>query len=527
MSGPRANASQRDPYAMNPEDQPRAVQMKRAWDAYNGRFRGGDEQWPLLWVKGKEPNPNVIINRCGPAVDTDVAWLMGESVSITLKDAPAAAQEYIDQAWGVASDDDSSDDDKMTLLQELATNGAVCGTTYIKIVWDSESGQEYPQLVVLDSQTVRVQTDPHNCKIAICYIIEYRVPDPKGASGEMGVFRQVIRRVDPDGKSSATGIPDDDTTWEIQDYFQGARATGFEQVGPPVVWPYSWSPVEGCPHITQPNRYYGRPRITPDVIHVNEAICAVASNINKIGMRHGHPILFTVKQGSNQRSIRHEPGTILEVSSDVKAVEAHGDLANLMKFEQDLRADFDEETHVPAQAFGRIDQIPRVPQSGIAIRLGYGPLIADITKERRTYGALIRRVTQHMLELKNAVWANITVTLGWQDPLPADDLQQAQVVQAAVGMGVMSKQTAADKMNLEWDVEQANMQEEQQDALAGMARGMAVPLPPPGEPSGTGSPGQPGIAPHGQAPPINHPAAVMARQNAQMAAGHTPTPGGM
>ncbi|HEX9413820.1 MAG TPA: hypothetical protein VF916_09990, partial [Ktedonobacterales bacterium] len=211
---------QRDPYAPTPQDTKRAQDMQKALDAYGGTFHGGDAQWPLLWKEDKEPNPNVIINRCGPAVDTDVAWLFGESVGISLpKKAPKEAQDYVDQAWGVNSED-SSDDEKMSLLQELGTNGAITGTTFLKMVWDETSDQEFPQLVVLDSQTVRVQTDPHNCKIPVCYLIEYRVPDPYGQHGEQGTFRQVIKRIDPDGQDSVTGVPDDDTTWQIADYFK-------------------------------------------------------------------------------------------------------------------------------------------------------------------------------------------------------------------------------------------------------------------------------------------------------------------
>jgi len=543
MSAAAAGVTQRglrDPYAPSREDEERHQHMLRAWDAYNGRFKGGNEQWPLLWKTGKEPNPNVIINRCGPAVDTDVSWLFGESLSISLRKAPKAAQAYVDEVWGVSSDE-SSDDDKMALLQELATNGAVTGHAYLKIVWDEDGGMEYPQLAVLDSTQVRVITDPHNVKLPVCYIIEYQVPDPNSRQGAMAVFRQVIELVDPDGDVARDGsmLGDDDATWQITDYLKPANSTVFAPQGESVTWPYNWAPIDSCPHMVQANRFYGRPRLTRDVIHVNEAICMVASNINKIGLRHGHPVLYTIKGGANQRALRHEPGTIIEVSSPVQAVEAHGDLEHLMQFEEDLRADFDEETHVPAQAFGRQKDIPRTPVSGVAIRLGYGPLLADIIKERRTYGALIRRVTQHLLELKDEAWASFAVTLGWQDPLPADDLQQAQVVQAAVAVGVMSKQTAADKFGLDWEVEQARMQEEDADAMEAFNKGQgmppATPMMPPATPTTPGAPahgeqpaqgGQPGQPAAPGQPPVNHPAAVKARQQMQAAFGKAPTPGG-
>lgn len=503
--------------------------MGRAWDAYHGCFKGGNEQWPLLWKPGKEPNPNIIINRCGPAADTDVSWLMGESVSISLKEAPDDAQTYVDQVWGVSSDD-SSDDDKMSLLQELAVNGAVTGHAYLKIVWDEQT-MDYPQVVVLDSSQVRVITDPHNVKLAVCYIIEYQMPDPASREGAMGVYRQVLELVDPDGDVSRDGtlLGDTDASWQITDYFKPANSETFTPQGDPVIWPYNWAPIDSCPHMVKANHFYGRPRLTEDVIHVNEAICTVASNINKIGLRHGHPILYTIKPGANQQALRHEPGTIMQVSSDIKAVEAHGDLEHLMKQEEDLRADFDEETHVPAQAFGRQTDIPRTPVSGVAIRLGYGPLLADIKKERRTYGALIRRVTQHLLILKNVAWDDIAVELDWKDPLPADDLQQAQVTQAADAIGVISKKSAATRFGLTWEIEQKNMQDEQQAQIEAFAKGQGLPPTPPMSPTaqqpgqppapGTanqaGEPGQsPALAPQQmppQMPPVNHPAAIAQR----------------
>ena len=530
----------RDLYAATEADKRRAQAYKRAADAYDGMFHGGDPQWPLLWKTGKEPNPNIIINRCGPAVDTDVSWLMGDDVSITLGEkADKAAQEYVDAVWGVSTDD-SSDDDKMSLLQELATNGAIYGTAYLKIVWDEDDeDQEYPELCVLDSSMVRVQTEPHNAKVVRCYIIEYAVPDPTSKDGTPGMFRQVIEVQDADNDHDTEGDNDADAYWTITDYFRTARQGVFLQVGKPRIWPYTWAPIEACAHIQKPNSFYGRPRITPDVIHVNEAICTIASDINKIGIRHGHPILYTIKTGSNQRALRHEPGTIMEVSSDVKAVEAHGDLQHLMEFEEDLRADFDEETHVPAQAFGRQQDVAKLPQSGIAIKLGYLTLIADIKKERRTYGAMIRRVTKHLLEMKDKSWADYPVTLGWQEPLPTDDAAISQLVSTAKQAG-MSDHFLCNLLDVDYEQEMEYRREEQKEAMRAAMQGQgAMPGMPPmvakqigagasGQPAQTmQTTGQPSAPAPQKAPPVNSPAAVRQRQVMQAANGKKPTANGM
>jgi hypothetical protein len=186
-----------DPYKPSKEDERRANDMHRAWDAYDGIFQGGSPQWPLTWETGKEPNPNVRPNFCAPIADTDVAWLMGQSVAIKAKkitgnedgeaELPEEAQTYLDAVWGTSTDD-SSDDDKMALMQELATNGAITGNAFLKINCAIDIDKkalldpdDYPELVVLDSRHVRVRTDPHNVKLVTCYIIEYPMPDPHAA----------------------------------------------------------------------------------------------------------------------------------------------------------------------------------------------------------------------------------------------------------------------------------------------------------------------------------------------------------
>ncbi len=496
--------SERDPYAPTAAEVQRARAMRRAWDAYAGRWRGGNPQWPLLWQPGTEADPNVRTNRCGPAVDTDCSWLFGASVGVTVQDGDAEdaeaeaaeaqagepgaaaraqqlaeAQAYVDAVWGVSTDR-SSDDDRMTLLQELALQGAVTGTAFLKVVWDSAQ-MDYPELVVLDSAQVRVITAPHHAKVAVAYVVEYAVPGQMGRGDD--TYRQVHQLTARDG-TPVQRRPQPGDTWTITDFLKLAGGTLFTQVGQPQTWPFPWAAIDGCQHLVQAGGYYGRPRLTDDLITLNETLCLVASNINKIGLRHGHPVLFTVLAGAERKEMRHTPGTILEVGAPIQAVQAHGDLQHLMQFAADLRADFDESSHIPSQAFGRLHDLPRLPQSGVAIRLGYGPLLADIIKERRTYGALLRRVTRHLLALRNPAWAGYDVALGWQDPLPADDLQKAQVLQTYRSMGIVSLESAAAMAGLDWDLQQQQLREEDAEQVRAVMSGQGLPsLPPADQPT--------------------------------------------
>jgi hypothetical protein len=275
------------------------------------------------------------------------------------------------------------------------------------------------------------------------------------------------------------------------------------QTKEPEVWPFPWAPIDGCAHLMRACRYYGRPRITPDVIHLNEAIALISSNIAQVIIRHGNPVLQMVTPGSNLQVLKYQPGTIMQVPAKIEAVQAYGDIQHMLADLTDLRGNLDQVSHVPAQAFGRQDVIPRTAVSGVAIRLGYGSLLSDITKERRTYGALIRRISQRLLCLYNSDWKDAQVELTWQDPLPADDLQQAQVIQTAIAAGVMSKRTGATNMGLDWDNEQENMTEEGAAKVAGMAQGTVVPSPQMQQqnmPPSTPQPGQPAQQRPGQSP---------------------------
>jgi hypothetical protein len=96
----------------------------------------------------------------------------------------------------------------------------------------------------------------------------------------------------------------------------------------------------------------------------------------------------------------------------------------------------------------------------------------------------------------NPAWADAQVELSWQDPLPADDLQQAQVLQTLLAAGVMSKREAASNLGYDWDKMQEEITEEGQATVKGMAQGTVVPQYPPSAPQ----PGAPARQRPGQSP---------------------------
>src|SRR5215472_15190048 len=125
-------------------DQERKRQMKEAWKAYRGEFQ------PPLKVAQGQSDDNVITNSCGPIVDKGTSWLFGQPVKIEAKDAKC--QDFLDGFWG-------DDDDKMSLLSDVALNGGVCGQAFVKLI-PIQGKMKYPRVVVLDPQLVRIVTSP-------------------------------------------------------------------------------------------------------------------------------------------------------------------------------------------------------------------------------------------------------------------------------------------------------------------------------------------------------------------------------
>ena len=103
------------------DERERLDRYKRAWEAYRGELPD------TLKVKRGQPNDNVQASKCRVIVDSSVAYLFGQNIEFEVsaeEDTPE--EEWLDAVWDANR--------KMTLLSNLAVNGAVCGHTFLKIV---------------------------------------------------------------------------------------------------------------------------------------------------------------------------------------------------------------------------------------------------------------------------------------------------------------------------------------------------------------------------------------------------------
>ena len=522
------------------QDGPTPAELRDAWQAYSGRF--GSDDGPLQQQPGV-PNLNVRSNRIRAIVNTGVDFLFGPPLTVRITDAEADADADAPEVRGqirvspeakqaqlLADAVFGDDDQRMTLFSKIGINGGVYGHVFVKVVpprRGAPSIENPPRLVLLNPETVALFTDPEDADLIVKYRIEYACQDARGQNIRR---RQDISRVDPDDDDAtlASGLGDD-TTWRIQNSIaSGATGGRFVPDGPALVWPHGLPPIVDWQNYPNPNSVWGQRDVTDGLVELNQQLRLVESNINKIGFLQGHPYLYAT--GADTGGLKPTPGQIIDLGAEdaqLRAVDASGDLAQLMAFAEMLRSDMDEESGVPGVATGRMQDLPRGQVSGITMRLLYAPLLARSEHKRRLYGQGIRQLVQTALCVCGVAYATVQqldIQLGWQDPLPTDDLAGAQTAVALQQLGY-SEHTLIDRTGGDPDVEAQWKAEEAQQQMDAAAHGQALPPAPlmPGPPSpGQQPPTDQAESSLGSAtagpkagpsagPPVNHPAAVAAR----------------
>lgn len=474
-------------YEITEEDRARQKKIAQAWIAYHGELD------PPLKKMENSPDDNVLSNRVKPPVQSGKGFLFGKELEISVdKGAPKEAQTFLDKVWG-------KKETRIPLLQKLAMNGAMAGCAFLRITPSTSKIRRNTKyrLIPVDPAIVSMKTAPQDCDTVLLYCLQYSTMEKINGVPKAVYYREEIQRIDPDGNASR-GQPDDDDTWSIQHWTQisakGAepKLTGWRAEGPPIVWNYPFPPLFHCQNMILPNDPWGEPDVTPDLIGMNNALNLDLSDINRTEKIYGGPVLYATDTGDG--TIVHEPGKIIKLplsTSKIEAVHIASDVANALAFAGDLRSDMDELTRTPGVATGRISTMPRGNLSGIAIELLFQPELMKTEEKRCTYGELIIDVSVALLVLGGKS-GDIEITLGWQNPLPHDDLPsvQAGISKKEIGISetTIQREQGYDpeeefKIKLDEMKQKAQLLQAAQDAL------------PPGLPGAPPLPNQPPPAP--------------------------------
>ena len=383
-------------------DQERKQEMQMAWKAYRGKL-----QDPLK-VGKDQPNDNVKSNRCAPIVDKGVSFLFGQVLKIECTDETSQPdtdkQDYLDGLWG-------DDDDKMTLLSNMATNGGVCGMNFVKLI-PPQGQMQFPRLVVMDPLVVRIVTPPDDCELILAYVIEYP------GSNDLQK-RQIIARVDPDNLAGIAGEYDLDDTWTITNYVRKGQSGAWLQNGTPEEWSYPFAPIFCNQNLPNPNEPWGVPDLSSDLIEMNKVLNFIQSNTSRIIKYHAHPKTWAKGVNASQIQIAVDDLIVLgSPDAQIGMLELTSNLQSSLDFASVLRSDMDEQSRVPSVALGRLESLPRGTISGVALQLLFQPLIEKTTQKQRLYGKLIREISRAALVIAGKIsleeYEDYEIELHWQ-----------------------------------------------------------------------------------------------------------------
>jgi hypothetical protein len=98
----------------------------------------------------------------------------------------------------------------------------------------------------------------------------------------------------------------------------------------------------------------------------------------------------------------------------------------------------------------------------VALQVVYAPLVERAATKRLTYGLMLRQAAEYILDLVG--FEGWRVTLGWPQLLPIDEATEQTTAEGYLRMGIVSKQTIAEKRGYDWKVEQDRMADEKTEA---------------------------------------------------------------
>lgn len=405
------------------EEQARLAAYKLANEYYDGRQRA------MLAVKVGKPDDNLRINFYRYIVDKGVSFLFGKDLTWQIQEgADTPAEVKLAAVWLANR--------KMSFLHNVALNGGKFGHVFVKLV--PRDGQP-TRLVNLDPALIRPFWNPDDLADVLYYKIEYEALTPEGQ-----VFKkQLITRSDAG------------TTWEIVNYEKrGTSYADWQQVSAET-WPYPFAPIVDWQNLPDPNTYFGQPDIS--TCDEQDTINFAGSNIKRILRFHGHPKTW----GSGFRAKELEIGPdelVILPSAEAKLqnLEMQSDLASSLGFFDRMRNLFLRTHRIPDFDPAQVNV---GALSGFALKILYGDLLELTETKRRTYGDGLVELNRR-LQILEGIPNPQPTKLTWQSPLPENKQEQSTELQTEQNLGVISKQTTAQQLGLDWETEQARLQEE-------------------------------------------------------------------
>jgi hypothetical protein len=402
-----------------------------------------------LKVKPLQYDDNIILNMTGLIANRSVSQLIGGGVKFKFEDDNSGAEipqkTYIEAMWDANHQE--------ILLHRACLAASEAGTGYFLLCDPAqnmggvvgEDGVTYPRIMMLDPAFMTMDTLPEDFEMVTRYTVQYKFTGLDGKEAQ----RKKIIDLDPETE-----------TWSITDY-ESTQASGgrFLEVGR-LDWIYPFSPVvhwQNLPTIDSP---YGEPDITDDTIETQNSLNGDVSSLNKSLRLGADPLRWARnysppldKDGNAVSDIG--AGRMINVGSDGEinqlppATDWNGSLAFAHFI---LKSMFNISRTVD------LDSIQVATLTNFGIKVLYQDNTHKIDTKRELFGDALEEINRRA-QMMAGMEPVETETI-WPEFLPVNLVELVQYFQTLIALGIMSKQTAAEKLELSWDQEQKRREAE-------------------------------------------------------------------
>jgi hypothetical protein len=404
---------------------------------------------PQLKVKLNQFDDNIGLNLAGLLVNRVVSQMLGGGFTLDFEgDTETANEQYVN---GVLEANKQE-----VLFHRAGVSASEAGTGYLLLIPDGVVGEDgviYPRLQLIDPAFVTIETLPEDYELVVRYTIAYKFT---GADGKEHQRKRVIEHSAPE--VAEDGTQSGGNTWVIND-FEQAPGGQWELVGS-TPWPYDFAPLLHWQNLPSATDVYGEPDLTAAQIALQDRINFVSSNISKLIRYYAHPM--RIGKGvslDNMKVYDSGPDKMLLIpggpDNDVKQLEALGDLESSMAYLTMLRQAF--------FACGRVVDLDSMTDklgslTNFGLRVMYQDNIALVSTKRELFGDMLEELAR-CLQILNGM-QSIPCTIVWPDFLPENEVEEMTAIEAKMRIGIMSKQTAAAELGLDWEKESERIEEE-------------------------------------------------------------------
>jgi len=405
-------------------------------------------------------NDNQITNYIGLIVDRSVSILFGKGVEFDYGESTGTDEEgdpvekstpikdFVDEVWKANK--------KPDLLQALAKNGCESGMVFCKIAPQDDGTYK---LIALDSSLMDIRTDPYDMAKVEKYIYQYKTTDRNGR--EMGV-------------KEVTSLQKNEQ-WLVE-LSENSQASGDKwELKESIPWDYDFPPVVHWQNMINIGDTWGTPDITEELIGLQDQYNLNTSNRNKIIRYYAHPKRWSVgmnvrpannvevdgkKRKAKGDDVAESPDTMINFptgeGNGFYQLPELGDLNAVMVHIEDLRQSMFETTRTVDVATIK-DRLGQLTNFGLKVI--YQDALQKMESKRELYGWGLKEINRRLLILSNMGEAECELT--WPDPLPENEKEETEFLEADLRMGVVSKQTVAEKRGYTWEDEKKRMETEQ------------------------------------------------------------------